>query len=167
VVWMRTMEWSVPVRSKSSRNRNSIRLSAIAWKPRGQSIAPPRAQGAKPRGDRTCSSKRKRNTQQQLEQSHLRTTVAIRSLLSRSWVDWAIEAARRVGAEPVGALGEERVSAAVPKWEWPVQVLLPYGCQHQAPDVRRAAKVIAERKRGAQPCVAKLACDWRGVNGKA
>ena len=43
-----------------------------------------------------------------LEQSHLRTTVAIRSLLSRSRVDWAIEAARRVGAEPVGALGEER-----------------------------------------------------------
>ena len=31
---------------------------------------------------------------------------ATRSLLSRSRVDWAIEAARRVGAEPVGALGE-------------------------------------------------------------
>jgi hypothetical protein len=32
---------------------------------------------------------------------------ATRSLLSRSWVDWAIEAARRVGAEPVDALGGE------------------------------------------------------------
>ena len=31
---------------------------------------------------------------------------ATRSLLSRSRVDWAIEAARRVGAEPVGELGE-------------------------------------------------------------
>ena len=30
---------------------------------------------------------------------------ATRSLLSRSRVDWAIEAARRVRAEPVGALG--------------------------------------------------------------
>ena len=40
-----------------------------------------------------------------------------------------------------------------------MQVLLPYGCQQQAPDVRRAAKVVAERERGAQPCVAKLACE--------
>ena len=35
-----------------------------------------------------------------------RPQYAIRSLLSRSRVDWAIEAARRVGAEPVGELGE-------------------------------------------------------------
>jgi len=41
---------------------------------------------------------------------------ATRSLLSRSWVDWAIEAARRVRAEPVGALGEAglRGSAGAP-----------------------------------------------------
>ena len=41
---------------------------------------------------------------------------ATRSLLSRSRVDWAIEAARRVGAEPVGALGEAglRGSAGAP-----------------------------------------------------
>jgi len=41
---------------------------------------------------------------------------ATRSLLSRSRVDWAIEAARRVRAEPVGALGEAglRGSAGAP-----------------------------------------------------
>jgi hypothetical protein len=71
------------------------------------------------------------------------STQPTRSLLSKSRVDWAIEAARRVGAEPVGALGEagfaKRASAAV-------QVLL----RMPAASARRAAKVIAERKRGAQ-----------------
>jgi len=54
---------------------------------------------------------------------------ATRSLLSRSRVDWAIEAARRVGAEPVGALGgaDLRGSAGAPT----------YGCQQQAPGEQR------------------------------
>ena len=46
MVWMRTMEWSVPVLSRT-RNINSTRLSAIAWKPRGQSIAPARGRARK------------------------------------------------------------------------------------------------------------------------
>jgi hypothetical protein len=72
---------------------------------------------------------------------HQRTTVrnqiTTRSLLSRSRVDWAIEAARRVGAKPVGALGEAglRGSAGAPTVRMP------------AASARRAAKVIAERKR--------------------
>ena len=41
---------------------------------------------------------------------------ATRSLLSRSRVDWAIEAARRVRAEPVGALGEAGLTVWV-GWE--------------------------------------------------
>jgi len=46
---------------------------------------------------------------------------ATRSLLSRSRVDWAIEAAHRdgaVGAEPVGALGEAGLASAWPRsWQ--------------------------------------------------
>jgi len=62
---------------------------------------------------------------------------ATRSLLSRSRVDWAIEAARRVGAEQVGALGEAGLRGRVGRCSY---LRMP------AASARRAAKVIAERK---------------------
>ena len=61
----------------------------------------------------------------------------------------AIEAARRVRAEPVGAPSAKRAGLRPRQCR---QVLL----RMPAASARRAAKVIAERKRGAQPCVAQL-----------
>ena len=69
-----------------------------------------------------------------------------RSLLSRSRVDWAIEAARRRvgGAEPAGALGEAglRGSAGAPT--------------DASSKLRRAAKVTAEVEEGACDGILKL-----------
>ena len=77
---------------------------------------------------------------------------ATRSLLSRSRVDWAIEAARRVGAEPVGALGE---AGGPPRPSR--QVLLPTDASSQRPASSEGDRRAEDPKRQPPPGLSKHA----------